>query len=205
MIQKKGGIENALAVSAFFMLCYNPYLLWDIGFQLSYAAVLSLVVFMKPVYEMIAVENPLLDALWKLNAVTLSAQILTLPLCLYHFHQLPVLFLPANVIAVPLSTLALYALLLLMGFHLFNEAGYMVGKIISFLIQGMNAFMEYLSRFRFAVIEGFTPDVVEVVLLYILIYFLFSFYKTQRNSNLLGGLLTFLILGLIQSIQFFST
>ena len=93
----------------------------------------------------------------------------------------------------------------LTGIAYFNQAGYLIGKIVSVLIHAMNAFMEYLARYRFAVIDGFMPDVVEVVLIYILIYFLFSFYKNRRKLNLFGGLLTLFILGLIQSIQFFST
>jgi competence protein ComEC len=204
LIDKKGSVENALAVSAFFMLCYRPYLLWDIGFQLSYAAVLSLVIFMQPIYEMIRVQNPLLDMFWKMNAVTLSAQILTLPLCIYYFHQLPVLFLPANLLAIPLSTLALYGLLLLMVFSFFNQASFYIGNIVEWLIQIMNAFMEYLAGFRFSVIDGCSPDLSEIIILYIMIYFLFSFYRKKEKYNLFGGMLTFFILGLLQTFQFFS-
>jgi competence protein ComEC len=46
LLGKKGNIYNSMAASAFVMLCYNPFLLWDVGFQLSYAAVLSIVLFL---------------------------------------------------------------------------------------------------------------------------------------------------------------
>ena len=50
-LRRKGNIYNTLAVSALCLLIYNPFYLWDVGFQLSYAAVLSIVVFVKPIYN----------------------------------------------------------------------------------------------------------------------------------------------------------
>ena len=89
-IAKKTSIYNSLALSAFGLLCWNPYWLWDVGFQLSYSAVLSIIIFMRPVYNLLYVKNKILDFFWKINAVTIAAQILTLPLSIYHFHQFPV-------------------------------------------------------------------------------------------------------------------
>jgi competence protein ComEC len=117
---------------------------------------------------------------------------------------LPVLFLPANLLAIPLSTLALYGLLLLMVFSFFNQTSFYIGNIVEWLIQIMNAFMKYLAGFRFSVIDGCSPDLSEIILLYIMIYFLFSFYRKKEKYNLFGGMLTFFILGLLQTFQFFS-
>ena len=69
---RKTSIYNTLAVSAFFLLCYNPYWLWDVGFQLSYSAVLSIIIFMQPIYNLFYIKNKFLDFIWKLNAVTLG-------------------------------------------------------------------------------------------------------------------------------------
>jgi competence protein ComEC len=201
LLYKKGAIENALAASAFFMLCYNPYLLWDIGFQLSYAAVLSLVIFMKPVYELFTIQNPLLDSFWKMNAVTLSAQILTLPLCVYHFHQMPLLFLPANLIAVPLSTLALYGLLLLAGISSFPPLGNFAGKLISWLIQWMNDAMTFLSRYRFAILDELKPGLIDIILIYCIIWFSYGFYLTANKKYLFGWLVCLLLIA-IKSVMY---
>src|SRR6188768_1570053 len=73
---RKSSIYNTLALSASLLLCINPYWLWDVGFQLSYAAVLSIVIFMRPIYNWFYTKNKLLDLIWKLNAVTIAAQIL---------------------------------------------------------------------------------------------------------------------------------
>jgi competence protein ComEC len=194
IMDKKGSIENALAASAFFMLCYHPYLLWDIGFQLSYAAVLSLVVFMKPIQAMIPVENPLLAGFWNMNAVTLSAQVLTLPLCIYHFHQMPLLFLPANLIAVPLSTIVLYALLLLIAVSQFTAISQHIGSLISFIIRLMNDGVAYLSQYRFAVADELNLDLIDIILMYAIIWFSYVFYQTANKKYLFGGLVCVLLI-----------
>jgi competence protein ComEC len=196
LINKKGSIENALAASAFFMLCHNPYLLWDIGFQLSYAAVLSLVIFMNPIYELLTIQNPLLDGFWKMNAVTLSAQVLTLPLCIYHFHQMPVLFLPANLIAVPLSTLALYGLLLLAGISSFPLLGNFAGKLIAWLIQWMNDAMTYLSQYRFAIVDELKPGLSDIILIYCIIWFSYGFYLTANKNYFFWVLISVLLIAI---------
>ncbi|MBL7735890.1 MAG: ComEC/Rec2 family competence protein, partial [Chitinophagaceae bacterium] len=112
-ISREASIYNNLAASAFALLCYHPYWLWDVGFQLSYAALTGIVMFMKPVYRLLVFKNKMADAAWKLNAVTIAAQWLTLPLILFYFRQFPNLFLLTNFIAVPLSSIILIGELLL--------------------------------------------------------------------------------------------
>src|SRR5215203_1909963 len=87
---RNGNIYNTLAASAFILLVWDPFYLWDVGFQLSYAAVLSILIFFNSIYKMIFIRNKSLQWVWKLNAVTLSAQILAVPIVVYHFHQMPV-------------------------------------------------------------------------------------------------------------------
>ncbi|MEJ8841073.1 ComEC/Rec2 family competence protein [Lacibacter sp. H375] len=169
VIDRKGTIYNSMAASAVVLLLFNPFLLWDVGFQLSYAAVLSIVLFMKSIYNWFAIQNKLLDGLWKLNALTLSAQILTLPLCMYHFHQAPTLFLITNLVAVPLSSLVLYALILLMVVSPFVALANAVGWLITKMLWLMNQFILWVDHFTFAVVDGIEHSPVQTILLYLII------------------------------------
>jgi competence protein ComEC len=101
-ISKKTSVFNNLATSAFALLCLNTSWLWDAGFQLSYAAVLSIVIFFKPIYNLLYFQNKIVDFAWKLNAVTLSAQVLTFHIHL-SFSSVASLFPPLNLFAVPWS------------------------------------------------------------------------------------------------------
>ncbi|MBL7740688.1 MAG: ComEC family competence protein [Chitinophagaceae bacterium] len=147
-------IYNTLAFSAFILLCYNPYWLWDVGFQLSYTAVLSIVIFMKPIYHWFYIKNKALDFIWKMNAVTLAAQILTLPVSVYHFHQFPGSFWLTNFLAVPLSGIILIGEILLCAVSFTPAIALFVGKILSWLIWVMNGYIERVEQLPFALWDG---------------------------------------------------
>jgi competence protein ComEC len=165
-LQQKPNTINSLAASAFLLLCYNPFYLWDAGFQLSYAAVLSIVLFQKHIYHWYRFTNKAMDALWKLNAVTLSAQVLTLPLLLYHFHQFPNLFLVTNIVAIPLSGLILFGELLLCCTAFVPVLAHGLGKLVGYGIQWMNRTIENTSSFSFAVTRDITISTLQAICLY---------------------------------------
>lgn len=96
---------NTLAASAFCMLVFNPFYLFDIGFQLSYLAVLSILYLQPRLQNLIVVRNPLLSVPWGWITVTVAAQAGTTLLCLYYFRQLSLVFLFTNL---PLTFLATF-------------------------------------------------------------------------------------------------
>ena len=93
ILHRRSSTLNALAGSAFLLLCYDPYYLLDPGFQLSFAALTSILIFNQPIRNLFETKNKLIGYVYDLVAVTLAAQILTLPVSIYHFHQFPVYFL----------------------------------------------------------------------------------------------------------------
>lgn len=107
-LERKSQIYNTIAVSAFAILLYNPNLLFDVGFQLSYCAVIGIVYFQPKISSLLYVKQKWLKWWWDLTAVSLAAQIATLPLALYYFHQFPNYFLLTNYLAIPLATLIIY-------------------------------------------------------------------------------------------------
>ena len=169
MLHRNASVYNTLAASAFLLLCYDPYWLWDVGFQLSYAAVLSIVIFYKPLYRLLSVNNKLLDAVWQLCAVSIAAQVLTTPIAAYQFHQFPVCFLITNLLVVPVSSVVLMGELLLVLIAPFGPLAAFVGHILGSIIWWMNGIVENLSRYPAALWKGLMLTVPQVVLLYIFI------------------------------------
>lgn len=164
-LTRKTSMYNTLSLSAFLLLCYDPYWLWDAGFQLSYAAVISIVIFGKPVYNLFYFKNKMLDQLWKLNAVTMAAQILTIPVCLYYFHQFPTYFLFTNLIAVPLSSFILMAEIFLCCIAFIPFIATWTGKITGWLIWIMNTYIERIEQLPFSLWNGLQVNIVQAVLL----------------------------------------
>lgn len=191
---KKVVTYNFWAASAFLILCFNPLLLWDIGFQLSYAAVLGILIWQKPIYSKLLFGNKLLDYTWQLISVSLSAQILTLPISLFYFHQFPLLFIIANLVAIPLVSLGLWAGMLLLFFGWISFIGQILGMFINRIFLILDSFILYIDSIRYGLWTGFYPSVAEVILLYLLIIFLYSWGKTKEVLPLKLALFSTLIL-----------
>lgn len=166
---KTTSIYNNLAASAFFLLCYQPNWLWDIGFQLSYGALLSIVIFQKTIYNLLVFKNKIADAIWKLNSVTIAAQILTTPICIYYFNQFPNLFLITNFIAVPLSSIILIGEILLCTISSFTLLALPLGRALSFSLKLMNDSVEFLGSFSFSTTTNLQINFLQLIILYCLI------------------------------------
>ncbi|MGV3640380.1 MAG: ComEC/Rec2 family competence protein [Adhaeribacter sp.] len=197
-------IYNTLAAAAFGLLVYDPYLLVDVGFQLSFLAVYGIVYAQPRIYRLLPVNNLAGDYVWKLVSTSLAAQLAVLPLSLYYFHQFPVYFLVANVVAVTLSNLAL-----LLGFVLLALAEVPVlaplpGMAIAGLLQVMNWFSEALLRLPGAVVGGITLSAGQAWLFYAAMALL-TLFMLRRRLGLLAagtaGLLVFSALELAEARQ----
>ncbi|MEO6733852.1 MAG: ComEC/Rec2 family competence protein [Ferruginibacter sp.] len=190
--KKRSSIYNSLAASAFVMLCYNPYFLWDVGFQLSYLAVVSIILFQKPIYNWWYIRNTWGDKAWKLAAISLAAQILTFPICIYYFHQFPNFFLLTNLIAVPLSGIILYAEIALIAFSWIPYAGMFIGKAVTFMVWLMNKIVLWLNEVPYAVWDGLPSSVLSTWLLYAVVIG-FSAWLINKEKSMLSRALLFLL------------
>jgi len=168
-IGRKSSIYNSLAFSAFALLCWNPYWLWDVGFQLSYSAVLSIVIFMRPIYNLFYVKNKILDFFWKINAVTIAAQILTFPLSIYHFHQFPVYFLLTNLIAIPLSSAILFGEIFLCAISFIPAVAKLTGQLLSLFIRLMNTYVEKIEALPFSVWSSLQINMWQAITLFLFV------------------------------------
>ncbi len=190
---KRSSVYNSLAASAFVMLCYDPYYLWNVGFQLSYLAVIGILLFQKPVYNRLYIKNKWLDKIWQMTAVTIAAQVLTFPVCIYYFHQFPVLFLITNLIAVPLSTVVLYAELVLMLFSWIPFIGSYAGKLVQLMVWLMNRFITLINELPFAVWNNIPATVISTSLLYLIVIAV-SIWLLNKNKGAFKATITFLLL-----------
>ncbi|MGZ5287806.1 MAG: ComEC/Rec2 family competence protein, partial [Flavisolibacter sp.] len=205
VINRKASIYNTMALSAFMLLCYQPYWLWDAGFQLSYAAVLSIIIFFKPVYNWFYFKNKLADAIWKLNAVTISAQLLTMPVSIYHFNQLPTLFIFTNLVAVPLSSLILVGEILLCAFSFIGFFAQWLGYLLHWSIFLMNSYIEQFDLVSYSVWGGLSISFFQAILLMAFIIFFCCWLMEKISSLLWLSLLSLLIFVGLRSVSFIET
>lgn len=203
-ISRNASIYNILGAAAFCQLCYNPFSLWDVGFQLSYAAVLSIVVFYKPIYDLLFIKNAMLNEVWKLTAVSIAAQIITTPLCIYYFHQFPVYFLLNNLVVVPASTAVLVGTLILVLLSPLKACAAVWGDILEAVIWWLNSFIESVERFPMALWAGISVNVVQVILLFIIMAGLAAWLMRKLHAGLWMAGASLVLFLLFRSYSFFE-
>jgi competence protein ComEC len=103
MRKRKPSSFNILAFSAMLMITMDPGVIFEVGFQLSYAAVSGILLIQPLIVQLWLPPNRVLEYIWQLTAVSLAAQLATFPLSVYYFHIFPTYFLLANLFIIPLS------------------------------------------------------------------------------------------------------
>lgn len=151
LINRRVPTYNFWSASAFLLLIFKPLLLWNVGFQLSYMAVLGILVVQKPVYRWLEFRNKMVDYSWQLVSVSIAAQLFTLPLCIYYFHQFPMLFLVANLVAIPLASVGLWSAVILVLSAQIPLIPQLLGRVVSRIFEWLNDFIIYIDSFTFTV------------------------------------------------------
>ncbi|MBP7931410.1 MAG: ComEC/Rec2 family competence protein, partial [Chitinophagaceae bacterium] len=200
LFRKRTGSINVLLASAFFLLVIHPGIINDIGFQLSYAAVLSILIYEPIISKWVFTKNKSLTYLWNMVSITLAAQILTTPIVLFHFKQFPLLFLITNMVAVPLSSMVLLLAIALCGasFLLLPTAG--IASIIHSCLVLMNTYIEKIASIHFNTIQISTSLSVSICL-YALIIALTVAFLNRSSTSILTVLLSINALFTIYAIE----
>ena len=187
---------NILAISAFLLLFYNPYFISDVGFQLSYIAISGLVIFRPIVYRWLKFKNKWADKLWGLCSLSIAAQVITFPLSMYYFHQLPVYFLFSNLLVIIPVALIMYSGIL----YLLLPQIPVISKTLAFVLEKtivlMTRSLSYIEQAPFSGISKIWPTIPEYLLLYAVIISLFYFLYSKRVAILQLSLVCMLLLSL---------
>lgn len=203
MTGKKINLPNTLFSSCFLILLLEPMMLIDIGFQLSFFAVLG-IISLQPFFQSIFdTQNNLLKNVRDLFTVSISAQLGVLPISLYYFKQFPNLFIISNLFEVTLSTLALYTGLLCIIFVSFDGILAFLCKILSYLVGLMNAIATFLSDLSFSVSKVYL-SFEETLILGFLTLFLILFLRTKKISFLKFNLLFVVIFVICIGFRYYS-
>jgi len=138
---------NTISIGILLVLLYNSQIITGIGLQLSYAAVVGIHFFYKPLLQLLPMDNRLLQFAWSNLAISIAAQLTTLPIVLYYFHSSSSLSILGNFLFVPLSSLLLYALLLWMVLPDIELVQVVIAKGIGWYIKTMNESIRLLFQY----------------------------------------------------------
>jgi|GEM_PF-6683694 len=198
IFRRKTNSVQVIVSSALIQLIFSPIDLFDLSFQLTYSALFSLIKFQKPIQALFNFQNPILKQVNGILSASLAAQLGTLPISLFYFHQFPVYFLIGNVFVIPFSGFILYEGVLLfisegIGIHLPYLTKLLQGSI-HLLIQGLGS----IAELPFGVLQGIFFDIPGFCLLSLLVIYLYFWMIWKRKIWMHG---TFLWLSLFLIYQ----
>lgn len=198
---RQTNIYNILAVSAFCLLCFNPYLIMEVGFQLSYMAVFGIVYLQPKLYGLVEIYNWVGDQIWAITCVSIAAQVATFPIALLYFHQFPTCFLFSNLVVIPSALLILCLGFTTIGVSFIPLLANGVAFLLKNLIWLLNQFIFTIQKLPFALITGIDISVFESWLIYaiIIMVFIFIYFKKFRILVVLFSLVSLFIV--IQIIE----
>ena len=195
-------IYNSLAVSAFLILLYNPFMLMEVGFQLSYAAVLGIVYLQPKIFGLLAIKNILLNKIWSITCVSIAAQVATFPIGLFYFHQFPTYFLVSNLIVIPAAFIILMNGLAVLLFSMINDyTAYWLGRLLDLLIDFLNEAVLLLNQLPVSLIDWIRLDAFQLITIYLIMISIILLFKRKNSWYLKVSFFTCLIFILLTGHQ----
>lgn len=169
---RRGMSVNVLAFTAILMLVAQPDALFEIGFQMSYMAVFSILLLYPMLYGIIPahwlMEHRIAGWIWGMTVLSLSAQIGVAPLIAFYFHRFSVYFLLSNFVVIPCAYLILMG-----GLLLLLTSWPLIAKGLILVANGMQTALSAIAALPCASIEGLYPSLLQTILIYILIASIF--------------------------------
>ena len=209
LLQRKPDLLHAMAIAGFAILIFDTHQVFDVGFQLSFIAVFGIFWLNEPILKNLPrPKNKIQDFLFNVVSMSLAAQIATLPLVIFYFHQYSFLSIVANVIIVPFSEIIIiFSLLMtvLFAFKLeFSWLSFIYEKLVDFLLKSIHFFADQDWFF----IKNIPLNWVELIILFVVIFLLRGLFLHQSKTMLrfLGiALLFFMVRIIVDFYQFKKT
>ena len=203
-VQRDRDSLNTLAASAVVLLILNPLLIFNVGFQLSYSAVLAIVLLHRPIYNLLYFKNKLVDKIWSVSVLSLVAQLGTFPIAAHYFHFFPTYFWLTNLFVMPLSFLIITTGFLFVMVSWIPFVGLFVGEILSFLVYFLNLIVGAVEYLPYSGLDKLYFPWVKVGLVYLLTGMLFQWIVRKRIRFMLPVLGVALILLIMQSLRMYD-
>ena len=195
-INRSANGVNILAFSGFLILVYDPLILWDVGFQLSYLAVLGLILVQPSIENWFYFKNTLYRKMWSAVSISLAAQLFTFPLSIYYFHQFPMYFLFSNLfILLPVTGIMYLGIFILLFRLTFLAEG------LEWLINMTNLGLKYIAELPYSSLSSIWISTLEFLLLSVTITVFLVGLKSFKKYYIMYALILCFVLQLRSAME----
>ncbi|WP_415329034.1 ComEC/Rec2 family competence protein [Chryseobacterium sp. MMS23-Vi53] len=200
LLQRKPDLLHSLALSAFAILIFDTQQIFDVGFQLSFMAVLGIFWLNQPILKYLPRQNNWLKKIiYNTISISISAQLATLPLVLYYFHQFSFISIVANFFIVPFSEVIIVFSFLMTALIAFRIDFGLINAVYDFIIQFLLKVIHWFADFDLLFFENIPMNLIEVFSLFWIVYWMrFTILKSnfKNSARLIMAIFTFLIIRL---------
>ena len=201
-IKRDTNIFNTLAASAFVLTALDPMIIMQVGFQLSYAAVIGIVLIQPRLFNLISFpRSRILDWAWSITCVSLAAQIATAPLGLLYFHQFPNFFWVSNLVVIPAAAVILYLGFSLFVFSFWQPTQLFFGFLLKELIGILNHVVVRIEEIPYSVLSGIDITTVETLIIYMVIFGVLVFIIQKVRIGLYAAILLGILFVTLQIVE----
>jgi competence protein ComEC len=185
LLNKPSNVYNTLFISMFFLLLFHPFYLFEVGFQLSYLAVFSIVWIQQKLENLWVSKIWLFRKMWQLFSVSIAAQLGILPLSLFYFHQFPTLFFVANMLIIPFLGFILIAGIIIIILSICDVLPQALADFYIFILQKMNEITTFVSSIDSFIIRDISMSLLLMLAIYFVIILLFKWVEKKKYSRLM--------------------
>lgn len=157
-------VYNTMAASMLLLLAFDPQIAYSMGFMLSYLAVIGIAAIHPALHRIFFFQSRFGKWLWELSSISISAQLATMPLTLFLFHQFPTWFVVTNALVIPLSTIILYLALIFFAVLCYAPLSAFCGGLLGLLTRIMNDLMQWSASWPYALIDQIYWEPWEVLI-----------------------------------------
>ncbi|MBC7749405.1 MAG: ComEC family competence protein, partial [Methylotenera sp.] len=192
-LRRSVNIYHTLLVSVLLILLVEPSFLFDVGFQLSYIA-LFFIIWLQPLLSSIwKPKYKVSKYIWDILTVSFAAQIGTLPLSIYYFHQFPGLFFITNLIIIPLLSIIMILGVLVMLLSGFNIIPVFLSQLLEWSIYYLNKIINAIASLERFIIQDIPLHFYLLLSGYLLLFTVILWFKKPSFTKLALVLIAFLI------------
>ena len=164
---------NTLGVAALFILVSSPFSLWDVGFQLSFMAMLGIVLLYSPLYGIVPstwlFHSRMFRYLWSVFCVSLSAQVGVAPVVVFYFGRFSCYFILTSIVVSVMAFLIICCSLIMLPALATGIGADAVGHVLTLLANWQNSALAWISSLPYASIENIRINLPQLILIYVVI------------------------------------
>ena len=210
LFNRKGFSYNTLAIAAFFSLIINPFYLFNVGFQLSFACVFAILFFQPKIVKLYTPKHKLSNYFWNLLTVSLAAQLGAFPIVLFYFGTFPTYFFITNLLILPFIggiiyfavSLTLVSLLAFLNLDFLQLVSKVIIIVMQFLIKTVLKVVYFFESLPMSVFDGFYISTLQLFLIFAGLFLLTVYLMDKRANLLISFLVSVSLLLLTSTLQY---